>query len=188
LPSLRNCLTIALLAISALSAKAQKPLVDVGLSFDATRSLQNVSAQNFWMEGGSAEFGVDAWHGLGFAANITGVHGSSIGSSGVPLSLITAAAGPRFRARPGRSFSWYAQFLAGRANGFDSIFPATGGAQSSASSLALQAGGGVDIRVNQRFAIRAIEASWLRTQLPNGTTNVQNTLVLGSGLVFRFGR
>jgi len=29
-----------------------------------------------------------------------------------------------------------------------------------------------------------IQADWLRTQLPNSTTNVQNDLHLGAGIVF----
>jgi hypothetical protein len=68
----------------------------------------------------------------------------------------------------------------------DSVFPSRQGAQTSASSLALQMGGGADIAMGHHIAIRLVQASWLRTQLPNATTNVQNNLLFGTGIVFRF--
>jgi hypothetical protein len=51
----------------------------------------------------------------------------------------------------------------------------------------VQAGGGIDLGLSRHIALRLIEANWLRTQLPNGTTNGQNNLVLGTGVVMRFG-
>ena len=53
------------------------------------------------------------------------------------------------------------------------------------TSLALQVGGGVDLGLTRHFGIRVFQADWVRTQLPNGTTDVQNTLRLGAGVVFR---
>ena len=45
-------------------------------------------------------------------------------------------------------------------------------------------------RIDRRWlplnALRAFEADWLRTQMPNATTNVQNNLRLGAGLIYRF--
>ena len=46
--------------------------------------------------------------------------------------------------------------------------------------------GGMNVPLSGHLAVRAFEADWLRTQLPNATTNVQNNLRLGAGLVFRF--
>jgi len=63
---------------------------------------------------------------------------------------------------------------------------AAGGANDSADSLALYAGGGVNVHLKNRLALRAIEANWLRTQMPNATTNVQNNLRLGAGLIYTF--
>jgi hypothetical protein len=59
----------------------------------------------------------------------------------------------------------------------------TTGALDEWNSFALQVGGGVDMRIAHRFAVRAIQADWIRTQFPNGVTNVQNTLRLGAGVV-----
>ena len=51
-----------------------------------------------------------------------------------------------------------------------------------------QAGGGLDYRLSQHVAVRAVEAAWQHTQLPNGTNNIQNDLLLGAGIVVRFGQ
>jgi hypothetical protein len=84
----------------------------------------------------------------------------------------------------------------GVANGFHSLFSegsgpvgsVNAGTTSSANALAVDVGGGLDVSLNHRFAIRAIRASYLRTQFPNSTTNVQNSLSLGAGLVMRLGK
>jgi len=46
-------------------------------------------------------------------------------------------------------------------------------------------GGGMNIPVTRHISIRAIEADWLRTELPNNAANVQNNLRLGAGFVYR---
>ena len=82
----------------------------------------------------------------------------------------------------------FGQGLLGQAWGFDSYFPTASGAIRSDNSLALQVGGGLDLSFTRHFGIRVLQADWLRTQLPNGTTDVQNTLRLGAGIVFRLPR
>ena len=72
------------------------------------------------------------------------------------------------------------------ANVVGSVFPGPSGAQSDANRFALQIGGGADLDLSRHFALRLFHADWLRTQLPNGTTNVQNSLQLDAGIVVRF--
>ena len=162
--------------------------LDLAFSYVGERSVKAGTSQNFWMQGGSIELGANVWHGWGIAADVTGTHASSIGSGGVPLSLVTTTFGPRYRWHADHRLSVYGQGLIGEANGFHSLFPTPFGSQSSANSLAVQVGGGVDCRLSSHFAIRVIDAAWLRTQLPNSTDDVQNTLRLGAGIVMRFGR
>ncbi len=184
--SFRN-LTLALLALCAFSAKAQSQRVDLGVSFTAARSLKAASGQNFWMEGGSIELGTNVWKGFGIAANIGGVRTISIGTSGVSLSLVASTFGPRYRWHANHKLSIYGEGLVGEANGFNSTFPIPHGATDSSNSIATNVGGGVDLQLGRRIAIRALDASWLRTQLPNDTDNIQNTLQLGAGVVLCFG-
>jgi hypothetical protein len=140
------------------------------------------------MEGGSIELGTNAWRGLGIAANVSGMHTSAIGSSTIPLSLVTVTFGPRYRWHANHRISIYGEGLVGEANGFNSLFPVLIGAQTHADGFAAQVGGGLDYDLSPHIAIRAVEAAWQHTQLPNGTNNVQNGLRLGAGLVLHFGR
>ena len=164
------------------------PKLDFAVMYVSERSLKANTGENFWSQGGSVELGVNAWRGLGVAADVTGVHTASIGASGIPLSMVTATFGPRYRWHDGRRISVYGQGLLGEADAFRSLFPAPSGAGVSASSLALQVGGGLDLKLSRRFAVRALDAAWVRTQLPNSTNNRQNSLRLGAGLVVRFGK
>jgi outer membrane immunogenic protein len=72
------------------------------------------------------------------------------------------------------------------ANGFHSIFPGVNGAGSSTNSVALLVGRGTNVALSRHLAVRALDAAWLRTQLPNATTNAQNNVRVGAGAVFKF--
>jgi opacity protein-like surface antigen len=186
--SFRIALCILLLSgTGLLRAQGSQPnRLDLSLTYIGERSLKANTSQYFWMQGGSLELGANVWRGWGIAADITGVHTGSIGTNGLPLSLVTITFGPRYRWHPNRRLSMYGQGLIGEANGFRSIFPATAGSQSDANGFAAQVGGGADYRLSDHFAIRVLDAGWSRTQLPNSTDNVQNTLRLGAGIVLSF--
>ena len=188
--SFRIALCLSLLAGSvSLEAQTQQPgRLDLAVTYTGERSLKANTGENFWMQGGSIQMGANVRHGWGIAADVTGTHAGSIGSSGVPVSLVTTSFGPRYRWHADRTLSLYGQALIGEANGFRSVFPAQAGAQSSSNSFAIQTGGGIDYKLSGRVAIRVIDAAWLRTQLPNSTDNVQNNLRLGAGVVVRFAR
>jgi len=188
--SFRIALCLSLLAGSvSLVAQTQQPgRLDLAVTYTGERSLKANTGENFWMQGGSIQIGANVWHGWGVAADVTGIHAGSIGSSGVPISLVTTTFGPQYRWHADRTLSLYGQGLIGEANGFRSVFPAQAGAQSSSSSFAIQTGGGIDYKLSDRVALRVLDAAWLRTQLPNSTDNVQNNLRLGAGVVIRFAR
>jgi opacity protein-like surface antigen len=168
--------------------EVKSPKIDVAITFIAEDSARSATPDNFWMQGGSIELGTSTWRGLGIALNVSGTHTGAIGATTIPLSIVTATFGPRYRWHADQRISIYCEGLIGEANGFKSLFPTTTGAQTSANSFAFQAGGGLDYRVSQHIAVRAVEAAWQHTQLPNGTNNVQNDLRLGAGLILRFGK
>ena len=188
--SFRIALCLSLLAGSvSLEAQTQQPgRLDLAVTYTGERSLKANTGENFWMQGGSIQMGANVWHGWGIAADVTGTHAGSIGSSGVPVSLVTTSFGPRYRWHADRTLSLYGQGLIGEANGFRSVFPAQAGAQSGSNSFALQTGGGIDYKLSDRVALRVLDAAWLRTQLPNSTDNGQNNLRLGAGVVICFAR
>ena len=142
----------------------------------------------FNMNGGSSEVAFHAFRALSVVADLTGERATTIGpTAGDDLSLVVFTVGPRFSHRfSGGKFTPFVQGLVGAAHGFDGLFPGAGGTLSgAASSLAVLAGGGLDLTINRHLAIRAIQADYLRTQLPNGQANEQNLLRLGAGIVLR---
>lgn len=181
--------SLLLPAASVLRAQEVSALnIDAGVTLIAERSLRSATPDNFWMEGGSIELGANVWRGLGIAANVSGAHTSAVGRTNIPLSLVTVAFGPRYRWHANHRISIYGEGLVGEAHGFNSLFPAMTASRAKANGFAAQAGGGLDYHLSQHIAIRAVEAAWQHTQLPNGTNDVQTTLRLGAGLVLLFGR
>jgi hypothetical protein len=171
-------------------AQTVKSGLDLAVTFVGDRT-NPVGGENTWLTGGGVELGINAWHGLGAAVHVTGLHSASINAQNVPISLVTTTFGPRYRytkpfASGRRSISPFGEALVGEANAFHGLFPSPQGATDSANSLALEMGGGLDISLSRHFAVRAIQAQWVRTQLPNNGTSVQNHLQLGSGLVAHF--
>jgi hypothetical protein len=166
-------------------AQPKYPL-NVTVTYNAT--LSNViTSSHFWMQGGSVQIHGQLWRGWGVAADIAGAQAGNVNASGVGLDMVTATFGPRYTWSPAHQrYALFGQVLAGIAKGFNSVFPAATGAISSNNSLALVLGGGMNVALSRHVAVRALDADWLRTQLPNGTTNVQNNLRLGAGVVFRF--
>jgi len=159
---------------------------DLSVSYISERSLKAGTSDSFWMEGGSAELAFNLSHGVGIAADYTGTHATSIGNSGVPLTLAVITIGPRYRWHASKRISIYGEGLVGVATGSNSVFPNISGSISNANSWAWQAGGGLDCRLTPHFAIRALDVGYTRTELPNATNNVQNLLKLGAGIVLRF--
>jgi hypothetical protein len=147
--------------------------------------ISNVISNNsVWMQGGSAQLDGLFWRGLNLTADFSGQHIANMHTSGVGLDLVTTTFGPRYRwQRSGYTF--YGQMLVGEAFGMHSIFPGVTGSSDSSSSLALLGGGGINRQLSKRVAVRLFEANWMHTQMPNSTTNAQNNLRLGMGLVVR---
>jgi hypothetical protein len=168
------------------SGKQLNASFDVAITYDTSRA--NVIAGNsFWMQGGSLQIHGQFWRGLGVVADVVALHTGEAHGTAAGLDLVTATFGPRY------TQSWshhrqalFCEALAGETHGFNSVFPAATGLAGSADSLALEVGGGMNLQFFRHLAMRAFEAAWLRTQLPNATTGVENNLRVGTGLVFKF--
>lgn len=174
-----------ILAAPCLRAQAVPPQheTDVAVTYIAERS-NLTPGEFFWRNGAAADASVNLTRGLGIAVNLSGSEARNILGTGVDLDSFTFAAGPRYTIHPGRA-AVFGQALFGESHAWNSLFPQSGGSTTSANSFALLIGGGVDLHLGPRFAVRPIEAEWLRTQFPNATTGVQNNLRLGAGLVLR---
>ena len=171
--------------------------IEVAVTFDALRANHVTTGNGFFLEGGSLELSAPVYRGFAVVAIVSGATHGSASSSTAGLSLVTVVFGPRFRFAPhhGR-LSMFVHGLAGEADGFHSVFDLGSGPVSnpvngttdSASSLAVEAGGGIDLLLHHGLGLRLVEADYLRTQLPNGAENLQNNLRLAAGLTFRWGR
>lgn len=173
-------------AIAQAQAVRPAPSFEVAVTYNTARAA-GVAGNHFWMQGGSAQMEGRFYGGWGAVADIAGLHVANINSTGVGLDMVTATFGPRYTWSP-KHARWgiFAQGLAGEAFGMNSLFPGPHATSSTASSFALKAGGGLDVALSRRLALRALEAGYLRTQLPNATNNEQNNLTLGAGVVLRF--
>jgi outer membrane immunogenic protein len=193
--TLRYLLLIGVAVISTTTMKGQQTAaapshheVDLALTYSAQRS-NLTSGSNFWRQGGTVELSAEAYRGLGIAMNINGSRSSNINGTGVNLTTVTTTFGPRYTwSRPSRKLSVFGQGLIGGSHGMDSVFPSPAGVQTDFNAFALQVGGGVDLHLSRHIALRPLQADWIRTEFPNASTNVQNNLRLGAGVVFRLQR
>ncbi len=170
----------------AASSSFQMSSIDFAATYTTERSnVTPTGGSSFWGQGGSFDAGFTFYHGFGVAANLTGDHASNI-APGVNLSLLHFMAGPRYTIHAGskRESRVFAEALFGGVHGFDSVFPVGTTVSGSANSFSMQIGGGWDIAVSKHFAIRAFEADYVRTSLPNNGTNVQNFLRLAFGVTY----
>jgi hypothetical protein len=187
------------LATSALMAQDQHESGERALDFAVTYNAQRgttTGGNSFWLQGGTVELAGTFYRGLGIAANLSGEKSSSIGSAPagsapVGLEIVTTTFGPRYTwALPARSrahnLHFFGQGLIGWAHGMESIFPTPYGAQNNVYSFAVQAGGGADLALTHRVSLRLVQAEWLRTQFPNGASNVENSFRIGAGIALHF--
>jgi peptidoglycan-associated lipoprotein len=127
---------------------------------------------------------------LSLAADLTFGHSGSTGGAGLSLDVLTTVAGPRFTWKSSKvgklQPAFFGDALFGVAHGFNSIFPEGSSAPTSASSFALMTGGGIDLPLNHWAGLRLLEADYVRSSLPNGAANVQNSFRIATGVTLRF--
>lgn len=171
---------------SAQTVRSSSHEVDLTLGYNVQRSNSTMGT-SFWQQGGMLELSAEVYRGFGAAMLISGGHANNLSSTGINLDTVTTTFGPRYTFSH-KKIAVFGEGLIGEANGFNSVFPSRDGVLSRSNSFALQTGGGIDLRLSQHVAVRPLQASWLRTEFQNATTNVQNSLQLGAGVVFRLQR
>jgi peptidoglycan-associated lipoprotein len=161
-------------------------LLEVSFAYSYLRSNANPGQCGcFNMNGGDTEAALHVYRGWSAVADFSGENTGSVNHGVQGLSLISFTAGPRFAFTFHRRFAPFAQGLFGAAHGFNSYFPVTAGPTGTATSFAMFAGGGFDVRIARHLAFRPIEADYFLTRLPNGVNGAQNNLRLSAGVVLR---
>jgi len=182
------------ICVSGLAGYAQEaatPVAEAGFNYSFTRVNPGGSLASYTANGGSGYLEYNLNRVVGLVADLGA---NNIGTvKGVPVNntTFTYLFGPRFNWRMSR-FTPYVQTLVGGArfsNAFDpgSTSPLLG---RSENTFAAAIGGGVDVRLNDRIALKPIQVEYLMTQLPSEFVNVnqvQNNLRYSAGVVFRFG-
>ena len=170
---------------------------DLAITFAGERAQALPGQTSFWFRGGGADAAVTFKSGLGIAASLTGDRAANY-TPGANTNKITYLIGPRYtwtawRGNAGvadNRLQIFGQGLFGLTYGFNGIYPATpisnSNSNSSANSLAMQAGGGLNYYFNRNFGLRVLEADYVRTALPNGGSNIQNDLRLSAGFTWHF--
>jgi len=177
---------VAQSAQNASNAGPKTGTLDVTITYDSV-GAQSDAGRRFWLMGGSGQVHSEFYKGIGIVGDVWAGHADNISSSNVALSLVTVTFGPRYTYKlPKKKLEVYGQMLIGEAFGFSSVFTGTYGTTDSAYSRALNFGGGANVSVNKRLSFRALEASWVNTNLPNGHGGAQNDLRLGSGFTVHF--
>jgi hypothetical protein len=180
----------------AQSSHDAKTSFDLGVTYSAEKAqLAPGTCGCFWLQGGGVDGSVNFFKGFGLAASFSGGH-SGNATPGVDLNKIEFAGGPRYilnawtghaSATDPRRLQIFGQGLFGGVHGFDGVYPAPGAATSSASSFAIEAGGGLNFLFSRHFGIRLLDAEYVRNELPNNRSNTQNDMRLGFGLAAHFG-
>ncbi|MBZ5653358.1 MAG: porin family protein [Acidobacteriia bacterium] len=116
-------------------------------------------------------------HWFGVAADFSGAYKSQ---NGVSFNNYTYTFGPVVSLRRNENFTPFAHFLAG---GFHSS-AAMSGLSVGGGGFAMMLGGGVDVKVTQRVAVRAIQFDWLSLHANGGSDN--NNARISTGLLFRY--
>lgn len=149
----------------------------------------------FAMEGFGADaawdvrgFGPEHSRTLGFGTDLSLEHTGKISNAPYGLTLTTLAFGPRIELSSFKSSRVFVQTLAGFTHGSDSEFPGHDALQESANSFALVLGGGADRPLDAHVSFRIIQLQYLRTSLPNNSSNWQNSLQIATGLKFIFSK
>jgi outer membrane immunogenic protein len=175
------------------------PPIDITATYTAEHAKISPSGDCgcFWMQGGSGEANIYVYRGLSVAAELTGSRVGNV-TPGVDISQIAVMGGPRYTFGTSRwtdrifgsqhRTSFFGEALFGGVHAFDGVYPSSTGLKTTASAFSMQVGGGFNIRLARNFGLRAFEVDYVRTSLPNGTTDSQHDLRLAAGISYQIHR
>lgn len=179
--------SLAILLFFGVTAYAQEtaPKFDVFAGYSYLQANPGVRGiDSFHLNGGSASVAYNYRSWLSGVADFGGYNNGNILNTGTSGTLSTYLFGPRVSYRHFRKITPFGQVLFGAAHANASSF----GTANSQNAFAMTAGGGVDYKLFDHFAIRPVQAEYLLTRFGVGTTGTQsqNSVRLSTGFVFRF--
>jgi hypothetical protein len=195
--------SVGLLTVTGVCAQAnsgppkQSPVsTDLALTYTTERGEQAPgNCGCFWLKGVGLDGGLTFWKGLAVAGSFNNGSITTV-SPGAGLSKVQFGVGPRYTytawtgrdAAFSRRLQLFGQGLIGGAHAYNGVFPGPSGTTNTAGSLAVQAGGGLNLFFSKSLGVRLVEAEYVRTSLPNNGSNTQNDLRLAFGVIWHIGR
>jgi hypothetical protein len=182
------------------------PRLELFVGYTYLRVFPTVGFGNriYWMNGGSTSIAFNLNRYLGLVGDFGGFNETRLMiTTGNPPqatgpfeavdggSAYTFLGGPRVSLRNHTRLTPFVQALFGEMYATQvSLCPTCTSILPAQNAFALTAGGGLDIRLTHRIAIRAVQGEYFMTRFENlatGKTSSQADARLSTGLVFRFG-
>jgi len=164
------------------TASGQTPALEIGANYDFFHANAPPGACGcFSMSGGGGTLIFNAPYGLSAVADLSGGHANAVGGTTQNITLFNYVFGPRYSYRRIRRFTPYAQGLVGRSMEISNYAYV-----QQANALAVMGGGGINMRLSKLIGWD-VEADYVYSKLPNAVNNMQNTLRVSTGILFRFG-
>ncbi len=182
------------LLVAGIAANAQElsetPKAEVGVDYTFIRVNPGGTLGSFNENGGSAYAEYNFNKVFGMVADLGGSYVGTANGYSLDNTSFTYLFGPRFNLRRSR-YTFYVQTLVGGERLSYGYNP--GGVSplltNSQNDFAAAIGGGVDIAVTNRIAVKPIQVEYLMSEVtPGAGVNfAQNNLRYSAGLVFRLG-
>ena len=175
---------------AAQSGAGSAPQWEVAAGYSFIRA-GTVASTHFNMHGGSisAAANVNTW--LGFVGEVGYDSTKNVPPAGFKLNVTSYMFGPRVSYRGHDRFTLFVHDLIGVGHAGGTLYTAgfqQGTAPPAAQNdFAMALGGGLDVNLSRRWAIRAFQTDWLFTTFPNGMGNRQHSFRFTTGIVLRFG-
>lgn len=195
---------MVLLMVGSALAQDDFPRVETAPAFMYIRTVPNKNLPSLNCAGGGGTFAVNLTSVFGLAADLGGcrIFSNAYGlGNTVKGNEFTFLFGPRITFRNRSPFRPFFEVNFGGArisltcrSSATNCVNATAGATLSRTAFAMTAGGGFDIRLSKKFALRLVQAEYLYTRFGNDcpltvctNSNHQNSFRLKSGIVIGWG-
>jgi outer membrane immunogenic protein len=174
---------------SAAAAAQDLSVAEVGVDYNYVHANASPGACGcFSMNGGDGWFAYNWTRSFAVVGEVASQHASNIAGPDTDLTLTSYLFGARYSWHKSGHFVPFAQGLLGGAHATGGFAPANTGFPGSSNAFAMTAGGGLDVGLSKRFAIRAFQADYYLTRFANAVNDHQNNLRISAGLVLRLGQ
>ena len=179
-------LTLILVPAKSAMVRAQSMnLLEVGGNYNYVRTNAPPGGCGcFSLNGGAAWISYNPFGRLAIVGELSVQHASNVLGSGAGLTLTSYQAGPRYRFPQVRRVVPFAQILLGGSHASGSYASDTGLSNAFAATM----GGGIEVELTSRVALRAFQADYAFLHYPNGANDHQNNLRISVGLAFKLGK